>query len=134
MLPAVNGYEAYKAMDTATMRQYMRERRLRGMTDAEIFREAGFSQHDIKLARWLLCRRGITREALRESSICWECDNACGGCSWSRSFTPVEGWTAVISPKADCPSKEAIRRIPWYLVRTCPEFVQDPRFIKQEEI
>ena len=26
---------------------------------------------------------------------CWTCKNACGGCSWSRDFTPVEGWEAV---------------------------------------
>jgi hypothetical protein len=27
-------------------------------------------------------------------SLCWLCGNACGGCSWSESLTPVEGWTA----------------------------------------
>lgn len=26
---------------------------------------------------------------------CWTCKKACGGCSWSRSFTPVKGWEAV---------------------------------------
>jgi predicted nucleic acid-binding Zn ribbon protein len=25
---------------------------------------------------------------------CWTCKNACGGCSWSRSFEPVKGWKA----------------------------------------
>lgn len=25
---------------------------------------------------------------------CWTCKKACGGCSWSRSFTPVKGWKA----------------------------------------
>ena len=23
---------------------------------------------------------------------CWDCKNACGGCSWSKNFTPVNGW------------------------------------------
>lgn len=27
-------------------------------------------------------------------SRCWTCRNACGGCSWSREFAPVKGWTA----------------------------------------
>lgn len=27
--------------------------------------------------------------------LCWYCENACGGCSWSESFIPVEGWEAI---------------------------------------
>ena len=27
-------------------------------------------------------------------TICWRCANAYGQCSWSRNFTPVEGWDA----------------------------------------
>lgn len=30
----------------------------------------------------------------RKDTLCWDCANACGNCSWSRSFTPVKGWTA----------------------------------------
>lgn len=30
----------------------------------------------------------------RKETLCWTCQNACGGCSWSKSFTPVEGWDA----------------------------------------
>ena len=29
-----------------------------------------------------------------KEQICWTCKNACGGCSWSRNLTPVEGWKA----------------------------------------
>lgn len=25
---------------------------------------------------------------------CWTCKNACGGCSWSKDFTPIPGWKA----------------------------------------
>ena len=25
---------------------------------------------------------------------CWTCEKCFGGCSWSRDFIPVEGWTA----------------------------------------
>lgn len=29
-----------------------------------------------------------------EYTRCWTCRKACGGCSWSRDGTPIEGWTA----------------------------------------
>lgn len=28
------------------------------------------------------------------NTLCWDCKNASGRCSWSQSFTPVEGWQA----------------------------------------
>lgn len=27
-------------------------------------------------------------------TLCWSCANAYGGCSWSKSFAPVDGWAA----------------------------------------
>lgn len=30
----------------------------------------------------------------REESLCWKCKNTCGGCSWTKGFVPVQGWTA----------------------------------------
>ena len=27
-------------------------------------------------------------------TLCWNCSNAYGQCSWSKDFTPVEGWNA----------------------------------------
>lgn len=39
-------------------------------------------------------------EERRPLTICWQCENAVPdrdgtkGCSWSRDFIPVEGWTA----------------------------------------
>lgn len=29
-----------------------------------------------------------------KGQLCWTCKNACGGCSWSKNFQPVEGWKA----------------------------------------
>lgn len=29
-----------------------------------------------------------------KETLCWTCENACGGCSWSKKFEPVEGWKA----------------------------------------
>lgn len=47
-------------------------------------------------------------------SKCWECRNATGGCSWSESLTPVNGWFAVWDAKHDT-----------WDVRGCPEFERD---------
>ena len=30
----------------------------------------------------------------KKGQLCWDCANACSGCSWSRNFTPVQGWIA----------------------------------------
>ena len=54
-------------------------------------------------------------------TICWDCKNALGRCSWSQSFVPVEGWTAIVTPPAVYLS-EAMQKIPDYCVIKCPEF------------
>ena len=68
----------------------------------------------------------ITRE--REASICWRCKNAVpdedgNGCSWSKKFQPVDGWTAVSKP-VNLIIKG--KRVPMesYNVRSCPQFVE----------
>jgi predicted nucleic acid-binding Zn ribbon protein len=48
----------------------------------------------------------------KNETLCWTCQNACGGCSWSRSFEPVEGWEA--KPSADS-----------FFVINCPQFIPD---------
>lgn len=58
-----------------------------------------------------------------EQTICWDCANAVLGCSWSRSYTPVEGWDAVPTKvhRQEGPPMDS------YLVRSCPEFRRDRR-------
>lgn len=46
---------------------------------------------------------------------CWTCAKAYGGCSWSRSFVPVEGWEAK-------PSKT---HADGYRIVRCPEYESD---------
>ena len=53
-----------------------------------------------------------------ESTICWRCKNALGGCSWSKNFKPVKGWEAVAT-KIDSNYKNGIES---YKVITCPEY------------
>lgn len=61
----------------------------------------------------------------RSGTLCWECGNAYGGCSWSRTFTPVEGWDAQYVRRV-YKSKDA-HILDSYEVHSCPEFVEDGR-------
>lgn len=60
----------------------------------------------------------------KEKSLCWECANALNdgdyGCSWSKSFIPVDGWLAIRDEKkVYCGIDES------YTVFDCPEFIPD---------
>lgn len=57
----------------------------------------------------------------KKDTICWRCDKACGKCSWSKSFVPVENWIAK-------PTKVKIemgKYLQSYIVYECPEFRND---------
>lgn len=53
---------------------------------------------------------------------CWTCKNACGGCSWSRAFKPVKGWTA---EKTFIPSNGDYAES--YRIISCPEYIKEKR-------
>lgn len=61
-------------------------------------------------------------------TICWYCDRACGGkngCSWSRTYTPVEGWTAIrndMGVQRGYLGRRISRSVESYRVIKCPEF------------
>lgn len=48
-------------------------------------------------------------------SLCWECTNATGFCSWSADFTPVDGWEA-----EETIIKQKGNPIPSFKVQKCP--------------
>lgn len=53
-----------------------------------------------------------------KDTLCWECENACGGCNWSRKkASPVQGWNAI--------RNDLVGGIESYVVISCPEFVSD---------
>lgn len=54
----------------------------------------------------------------RKDQLCFSCKNACGGCSWSKTFTPVDGWEA-----KEC--KIPRTNIKTYKIKKCPEYVFD---------
>jgi len=47
-----------------------------------------------------------------KSTLCWDCGNACGGCSWSQELKPVKGWNAKKSGDS-------------FTVKQCPKFVRN---------
>lgn len=57
-------------------------------------------------------------------TLCWDCANATGSCTWSRLLEPVEGWTAIkvkgkpykLNPEINTDT---------YIVQACPEFIRD---------
>jgi len=54
---------------------------------------------------------------------CWKCKKACGGCSWSKDFTPVNGW--VETPTVKHNNEIEYRS---YEIHSCPEFEDDGRW------
>lgn len=60
-------------------------------------------------------RVGAPKRKIQEEQLCWTCAKACGGCSWSRAFVPVEGWEA----------KQSKTRADGYRIVRCPEYESD---------
>lgn len=73
-------------------------------------------------------KRNINRHTGNLETICWHCQNACGGCSWSKKLKPVKGWKAekikVKIVKGDYNDS--------YIVNECPEFKPDAKRKKKE--
>lgn len=67
---------------------------------------------DIKLSDCLI---------VPHSQPCWDCVNACGGCTWSRDGKPVPGWEAEQTSILRYAGSQA-RRTESYKINFCPEF------------
>lgn len=50
--------------------------------------------------------------------LCWRCENATGGCSWSKELKPVNGWKA-IEVKRDADEGDT------YKILYCPLFKEE---------
>lgn len=53
----------------------------------------------------------------KTGTLCWECANATGNCSWSSKLVPVEGWVAKPVKKKD--------GLDSFCVYICPKFERD---------
>ena len=68
-----------------------------------------------------------------KTNICFDCQKACGGCSWSAidpktdrpRFEPVPGWTAKKVKLLTGHSHERAVVIDTYHITACPDFVKD---------
>lgn len=65
-----------------------------------------------------------TKPKVEERTKCWDCGRACGGCSWSAHFIPVEGWTA--KPTL-IRSNRGFYETESYAVLDCPLFLPEPK-------
>ena len=68
--------------------------------------------------RWKAKQEKSKRKNVRRGTLCWECKNACGGCSWSRHFIPVSGWDA-----EETTLKCLDGDIKSFFVNSCPEYI-----------
>lgn len=78
-------------------------------------------------------RKGIGGYTGRSTNICFDCQNACGGCSWSEidpdtkrpRFEPVPGWTAK-KVVLNCGTfKGGKVLVETYHITKCPQFIPD---------
>ena len=67
-------------------------------------------------------------------NICLDCQKAVCGCSWSRDFTPVPGWTAEKTYIMQCYVKGYEQAIETYHITACPQFVPDKEYVPQPTV
>lgn len=75
--------------------------------------------------------REMKKYSLAET-LCWKCQNACGGCSWADCRIPVKGWNAKFRPIL-----YAGKLVDSYFVYSCPKFKPDkhkPNEAEREEL
>ena len=69
-------------------------------------------------------RQKLTKSIHDTNELCFRCKKATGGCAWSRSFDPVEGWTAEPTRTVYRVGYEENPRMlkQSYHITACPEF------------
>ena len=72
-------------------------------------------------------KRYKVKKATGSNNLCYKCKKAAGGCAWSRSFDPVDGWTAEpVEPnyRGSYESNPNMMKT-GYHITACPEFEED---------
>ncbi len=62
---------------------------------------------------------------VKSRTICWTCARAYGGCSWSRTFTPVAGWEAEHRSLKNNNAGKWVTVLDSYTVKECPLYIED---------
>lgn len=65
-----------------------------------------------------------------KQTLCWRCANACGGCSWSADFVPVDGWNAISTVIHADHGRGFEEDVPSFIVTACPQFKDDSEQFK----
>ena len=69
----------------------------------------------------------------RDETLCWSCEHACGGCSWSDDLVPVKGWVAQSKPiHVGRTQFTEARDEESYFVFSCPRYKKEPDVPKDE--
>lgn len=58
----------------------------------------------------------------KKLQLCWDCEKATGGCSWSEKdkAEPIPGWDA----EPDVMNSDTDREVQTFRIYYCPQFVQ----------
>ena len=113
-----------------TDKQYKRFRYLyeKGYNDVEIAKKMCVAPSTVRHWRvkyGLSANRDPNGRNVPSRTICWTCQNAVLGCSWSKHFIPVEGWDA--TPTMLYAKDKAHGGVRSYEVHRCPQYVPDGR-------
>lgn len=65
--------------------------------------------------------KSVLEETRKHKQLCWDCEKACGRCSWSKNFTPVPGWKA-IPTKIQADNHSKYTHVDSFDIYECPEF------------
>ena len=90
------------------------------VSTCEICEKKFFTRSPLKTHCSEACkRRAIELKKMESEQLCWRCQNAYGGCSWSKEFQPVEGWEA----EPTIINGDGVE-IPSFDIKKCPMFIK----------
>jgi hypothetical protein len=100
--------------------------RKKGTSCSKIAKKLGRSKSSVEHKLYSISHPKSTTKRVcthKHDTLCWNCQNACCGCSWSREFLPVAGWKAEPSILTSITH----RSITSYDVISCPQYLPDER-------
>lgn len=118
---------AFTAMSAEERIEYVKAKRDEGYLERDFYQE--FEVTNDTWVKWKRanrlwkCGHGRKAPEKKKDTLCWECQNATGGCSWSKNLTPVKGWETIET--AEPTWIGTVRKIvPCVTVTGCPEYVR----------